>query len=441
MGKANRQRRADKRRRQQRHQGGPGPGSGGQQGGAGPSIDEWLVAGAHLAADGRIEAMDQTLLSLSSSPREAVDASIVRRVESALQYIWEGGWLPAELVGAARRKISARHGELAASAVVFDGRRLGGIRQPPVEWADQLAEVGLSLGWEVSQSGWWPQWCARSGRDRLDALRTAIELLGLLISLPVLQRLVPPPSGWGAGRSSARASRPADDPVLERVRALLAKAESTSFPEEADALTAKAQELMARHAIDTAMLEGASGGGDGPQARRFWLDNPYAPAKAELLAVVGATNRSRCVWDGDWNFMTVVAHEGDLDAIDMLFTSLLVQATRAMLAKGRHEDRFGRSRTRSFRQSFLVAFAGRIHERLVAAAAAAQRDATQEHGGMLLPVLAGRTHAVDDRVAELFPRLGRFTGPSATNREGWMAGRVAAEMATLGPRSRELFAG
>ena len=69
--------------------------------------------------------------------------------------------------------------------------------------------------------------------------------------------------------------------------------------------------------------------------------------------------------------MTVVAHADDLDAIDMLFTSLLVQATRAMLAKGPHEDRFGRSRTRSFRQSFLVAFAGRIHERLVAATAAA----------------------------------------------------------------------
>ena len=37
--------------------------------------------------------------------------------------------------------------------------------------------------------------------------------------------------------------------MLERVRALLAKAESTTFPEEADALTAKAQQLMTRHAL------------------------------------------------------------------------------------------------------------------------------------------------------------------------------------------------
>ena len=41
-----------------------------------------------------------------------------------------------------------------------------------------------------------------------------------------------------------------DEKKLSRVRALLAKAESSSFPEEAEALSAKAQELMTRHALD-----------------------------------------------------------------------------------------------------------------------------------------------------------------------------------------------
>jgi hypothetical protein len=41
-----------------------------------------------------------------------------------------------------------------------------------------------------------------------------------------------------------------DQRMLDRVRALLAKAESTDFPQEADAFTARAQELMARHRID-----------------------------------------------------------------------------------------------------------------------------------------------------------------------------------------------
>ncbi len=51
--------------------------------------------------------------------------------------------------------------------------------------------------------------------------------------------------------------QPIPDPIAERIAALLDKAESTSYPAEADAFMAKAQELMARHAIDEAMLQPA----------------------------------------------------------------------------------------------------------------------------------------------------------------------------------------
>ena len=44
------------------------------------------------------------------------------------------------------------------------------------------------------------------------------------------------------------------DSRLITIRNLLAKAEATSFPAEAEAFTAKASELMARYAIDEAML-------------------------------------------------------------------------------------------------------------------------------------------------------------------------------------------
>ena len=43
------------------------------------------------------------------------------------------------------------------------------------------------------------------------------------------------------------------DRILDKVRALLAKAESTQYAEEAAAYTAKAQELIATHAIDIAV--------------------------------------------------------------------------------------------------------------------------------------------------------------------------------------------
>src|SRR5205807_2396905 len=78
----------------------------------------------------------------------------------------------------------------------------------------------------------------------------------------------------------------ADARILERVRALLAKAESTTFPEEAEALSAKAQELMARYAIDRALLGGVGDGPHGVGGRRIHIDDPYARSKFLLVDVV-----------------------------------------------------------------------------------------------------------------------------------------------------------
>jgi hypothetical protein len=61
----------------------------------------------------------------------------------------------------------------------------------------------------------------------------------------------------GFSRCAAELTELGDLPdrrMLDRVRALLAKAESTEFPKEAEALSARAQELMARHRIDRALL-------------------------------------------------------------------------------------------------------------------------------------------------------------------------------------------
>ena len=131
--------------------------------------------------------------------------------------------------------------------------------------------------------------------------------------------------------------------------------------------------------------------------------------------------------------MAVAGFRADLDAVEVLFTSLLLQASRAMLAKGKVRDGRGRSRTRSFRQSFIVAFASRIGERLAAATVDARNQAEQELSTSLAVVLADRAHEVDDELARRFPHTRAVRGPSVTNEAGWHAGRVAAELATLGP--------
>ncbi len=212
-----------------------------------------------------------------------------------------------------------------------------------------------------------------------------------------------------------------DPGVLHKVRSLLAKAESTTFPDEAEALSAKAQQLMDRHAIDRAVLAAAGGGDATPEGRTLVVEAPYARPKFQLLSELARANRCRAVWNTHSRVATVVGFP------DLLYTSLLVQGTRAMLAAGTGAD----SRTRSFRHSFLVAYAARIGQRLRAAAAATVQEAAEVHGDALLPVLASREVAVDEHLADTFPHL-RTMRVTARDPAGYAAGHAAADRARLG---------
>ena len=93
---------------------------------------------------------------------------------------------------------------------------------------------------------------------------------------------------------------PGDERVLRRIRGLLAKAESTEFPEEAESLTGKAQELMTRHAVDAALLARTARPADGVATRRVHVADPYVRAKMQLLAAVAEANDVRLVWYQRW---------------------------------------------------------------------------------------------------------------------------------------------
>jgi hypothetical protein len=219
--------------------------------------------------------------------------------------------------------------------------------------------------------------------------------------------------------------------VLDKVRALLAKAESTTFDAEAEAFTAKAQELMARHRIDRAVLDARGHDrGEEPVGARIGVDDPYADAKAGLLAIVADANGCRAVWSKALGFSTVFGFPGDLDAVAELFTSLLVQATAALQREGPKHDGSGRSRTTRFRRSFLVAFAARIGQRLRETVDATVEAASTETGTALVPILAARDDAARAAAAAAFPEMTSFA-PSATDREGWYAGTLFGDQADL----------
>jgi hypothetical protein len=134
----------------------------------------------------------------------------------------------------------------------------------------------------------------------------------------------------------------------------------------------------------------------------------------------------------------VVGFPADLEAVELLYTSLLVQATGAMNSAGTQSGGRGGSRTKSFRQSFLVAYAARIRERLAEATAQVTEEALAEERAAgvgsavaLLPVLAAREEAVEGYTERMFPSLKASRAVRANDYEGWTQGRAAADRAQL----------
>lgn len=343
----------------------------------------------------------------------------------AIDTAWQRGWLPYDV-----REIVSRSLDESATSLVVDVIALSCSSHASStvhpRWQRQLDEIGASVWWDGPLL---EAWAARHIETESYTSRTAARLLTFLQRLPVLPRILPLPGD--VLMSAVRAG--VDPKVLNRVRGLLAKAESTSFAEEAEALSAKAQELMNRHALERAVLDA-----DLPAlatSRRMWLDKSYFKEKSQLVHVVSKAFRSLAVAYDGFGFVALVGDEVDLESVELLSTSLLVQATRAMVAAGGRASKGSEARSRPFRKAFLVAYATRIGERLASAA-----DVPEVSDERLLPVLADRKKAVDTLFDEMFTRTktSRVTVRSAA---GWGAGRAAADVADIGTGRKTVTSG
>jgi hypothetical protein len=188
---------------------------------------------------------------------------------------------------------------------------------------------------------------------------------------------------------------------------------------------------MVRYSLREAVANHDRGRASNTVARRVWVDNPYVAAKVALVQAVAQANRCRTVWFKDLGCVVNVGAESDLDMVDLLATSLLVQATKAMLVSGRRHGVRGQARTKSFRLSFLIAYAGRIGERLEAASSSVTEKLRRDD--RLLPVLAARNRAADEAFTRLFPKA--IASPlAAYDAVGLGAGCSAADEAMLDVR-------
>ncbi|MFJ9431119.1 DUF2786 domain-containing protein [Streptomyces sp. NPDC101490] len=348
--------------------------------------------------------LDAAASLLAADP--AADAELARRGEAFVRTLWERGWQPADLVRPVRRDLADEHLRVLAALVRSETARYPTL---PYRWRAQLDELE-------------PDRTAGRPADRFSYATNVLELYRLLVRLPRLDAVGPVP---GEKLPPAAAGEPR---MLTRIRALLAKAEATGYPEEAEALTAKAQELMARHSLDEASLAAGAPSPETPGALRIGVEPPYEQAKAILLDAVATANHCRAVWNEAYGFSTVVGFEADLDPVELLYTSLLVQGTSAMTRAEAEQRAGGRKRTKSFRQSFLLAYANRLGTRLSATSRRVAAEAPT-----LLPALASRDLAVTARTDELFPETRSTRVRAAWDEEGWTHGASAADRAGLAP--------
>ena len=205
-------------------------------------------------------------------------------------------------------------------------------------------------------------------------------------------------------------ANPASD-LLDRVRKLLAKAEDEGCtPAEAEALTAKAAELMARYGIDRALLGALHPETDKPADRKFGFDRPWADVKAHLLAAVATALRCQCVQaqTAEGARLHVFGYASDLERAEILYTSLLVQMARAL---AREPVPAAGNSAKAWRRSWMLGYCSavvarvRAAEEAAVAAAAPAADETADAGQSAALVLADRSLTVRTQVTAAYPRL------------------------------------
>lgn len=227
------------------------------------------------------------------------------------------------------------------------------------------------------------------------------------------------------------------DPMLARIRKLLAKAEDpATTPEESELYTAKAAALVAAYGIDEALLAHADPSRDPVGDRVVTLEAPYAADKADLLGTVAQELRCRAVRrtrypDGTKELsLHLFGHQSDLQRVEVLFTSLLLQAAHG-LARTSVPPREHKA---AFRRSWMAGFTGAIGHRLRAAERQAEAAAAarfRESGTTSALVLADRSALVTAAMHQEYPDL-RSARPRQLSGSGAGHGWAAGQRADLG---------
>lgn len=196
-----------------------------------------------------------------------------------------------------------------------------------------------------------------------------------------------------------------DPKILARIRGLLAKAESTEFPEEAKNLRAKAYELIGTYGIDEAVATAQAGHTQEVKGITLTVadDGGYANQQLDLAYWVGdaigcwvlmtysqeARARRLLGKRQSYDQVSVYGYANLVELTEILYTSLLLQLSGEREKITAEEARsHGYKSTRSFRTSWGVGWVSEVRTRLRHAYTKAAEDKDAETGSSTALVLA-----------------------------------------------------
>lgn len=256
--------------------------------------------------------------------------------------------------------------------------------------------------------------------------------------------------------------------MLNKVRALLAQAEdSGATPEEAKTFSEAAQRLMEKYAFSLVELEAlGQRQRDEIIEKSIFVQAPYAKAKQDLFFRIARANKvhlavsSDCkrmqsvkvpddtrtcgyrieyVRDAKGNlirggYVYLTGFRTDIENVEILLTSLLIQATNELLGA----DVPAWESTKSFRNAFFYGYSHAIGQRLSRARREVEQEEVvrfqQEQGHDLLPVLVSRQAQLDAEIEKKYRGSRRSVSGFNYNSggTGYSSGREAAGRADLG---------
>ncbi|MFB4312905.1 DUF2786 domain-containing protein [Actinomadura sp. 21ATH] len=171
--------------------------------------------------------------------------------------------------------------------------------------------------------------------------------------------------------------------LLLKIRALLAKAESTDSPAEAQALTGKAADLMAKYGIERAMLADVAPQDDPIGGREIFIPAPYARDKREILMRIAQALGCKFILrqKGNRIFGVPFGYDSDIERIEMLFTSVLVQAAHELAVTEVPWREDPKAFRRSWYQGYAIAIGARLREAEARARNRAEAEQQTTAGG------------------------------------------------------------